>query len=114
MSRVQTANMRKIMEQNDKCELCGSRRSLEAHHIIPIAFGGGDSLDNLICVCNSCHAKLTPRKLLIRRGIEKSQWEYNFWKHFNDLCDENNGIDIHDIFDYCEQTLFPFIRSLEK
>lgn len=114
MERAQTANMKQVREQNDKCELCGSQRSLEVHHIIPVAFGGDDSLDNLICVCNSCHGKLTPRKLLIRRGIEKKQWEVDFWKHFMNMCDDNNPPDTCDVFDYCEHTLFPLFRAMKE
>ena len=68
--REQTVNMRKVIQENVKCELCGSRRNLEAHHIIPIVYGGDDSLENLLCVCASCHVKLTPRSLLTKKGIE--------------------------------------------
>lgn len=71
MSRTQTATMRKVLHDAEKCELCGSRRCLEAHHIIPVSVGGPDSIDNMIVVCGSCHAKLTPKSVLTKMALQK-------------------------------------------
>ena len=57
-----------IVNDIKQCELCGSRRGLEVHHIIPFSLGGDDSAENLIALCQSCHAKLTPKSLLIKLG----------------------------------------------
>ena len=65
--------MTQIVEEAGKCELCGSRRGLEAHHIIPLVCGGEDVEDNLICVCQCCHTLLTPRSLLTKLGIKKTK-----------------------------------------
>lgn len=43
---------------NYTCQLCGSKENIHAHHIISINNGGSDELDNLICVCETCHLKL--------------------------------------------------------
>ena len=73
MQRHQTPLMKMLLKETDKCELCGSRRGLEVHHIIPVSFGGPeDDADNLIVVCVSCHSRLTPRKILTKSGIEKA------------------------------------------
>lgn len=72
--RTHTAIMTKVVEEAGRCELCGSTRGLEAHHIIPIVCGGNDSERNLICVCQSCHARLTPRAELLKYGREKSRF----------------------------------------
>jgi len=43
------------------CEICGRRRhiaDLEIHHIRFKSQGGGDNLDNLICLCRRCHDKV--------------------------------------------------------
>ena len=40
-----------------RCELCGDH-ALDAHHIIPLEEGGPNTLDNLICVCRSCHRQI--------------------------------------------------------
>jgi len=37
------------------CEYCGSHFNLEAHHIKSRGSGGGDTDDNLICLCWKCH-----------------------------------------------------------
>ena len=42
---------------NYKCELCGDH-AIDAHHIIPLEEGGPNTLDNLICVCISCHRQI--------------------------------------------------------
>lgn len=70
-SRQHSTIMTKVVKEAGMCELCGSKRALEAHHIIPIVAGGIDSYDNLLCVCNRCHALLTPRSLLTKLGKEK-------------------------------------------
>jgi len=38
-----------------KCELCGKRRKLVLHHLIPIYMGGEHIEENLIAVCKECH-----------------------------------------------------------
>lgn len=72
-NRTHSKVMDKVVEEAGRCELCGSVRGLEAHHIIPVVCGGDDSVDNLICVCQCCHALLTPRKLLTKLGIRNVQ-----------------------------------------
>lgn len=57
------------------CELCGSRKSLEVHHIIPISFGGPDTEENMIVVCGKCHFLLTPKSLLTKLGIQQRKKE---------------------------------------
>ena len=56
------ATARKINElflNKDSCEICGSEKSLDIHHI------DGDwqnnNLDNLMCLCRSCHMKCERR-----------------------------------------------------
>lgn len=38
-----------------RCLFCGTSESLEAHHIIPIAKGGTNALENGATLCVSCH-----------------------------------------------------------
>lgn len=63
---------RRLIETVDKCELCGTRRGLEVHHIIPRVCGGTDAKENLIVICSGCHAKLTPRGILTKSGLYAS------------------------------------------
>ena len=104
MKRKQTVIMKQLLHETDKCELCGSRRGLEAHHIIPVSFGGPeDDIDNLIVICVSCHTRLTPKKLLTKKGIEKakaydmlSNISLYVYEHLMDIYDCNAFLDVFD------------------
>ena len=37
------------------CQLCGSHRHLQVHHIKPRSKGGDNSEDNLLTLCRDCH-----------------------------------------------------------
>lgn len=43
-----------------KCQNCGSKYSLEVHHIVPRSEGGGDNLSNLRVLCHTCHKAQHP------------------------------------------------------
>jgi len=66
-----TNEQRKYLKEFSRCELCGSPKSLELHHIIPTSFGGPDVVDNWIAICHGCHAKLTPKSILVKKGQTK-------------------------------------------
>lgn len=66
----------------DHCELCGCRRSLELHHIVPLTCGGPDNEENWIMVCVNCHARLTPRRILQRIGIDRRKEDDRVRKFF--------------------------------
>lgn len=56
------------------CAYCGAepvtgRGGLELDHIIPVAEGGTDGLDNLQWLCASCHAEKSRRESA--RGISR-------------------------------------------
>jgi 5-methylcytosine-specific restriction endonuclease McrA len=62
---------------NNKCVLCGNTKNLHFHHKNHYADGGQNTVDNLVLLCASCHAKQhkgdTPFYLLqamARRGNE--------------------------------------------
>lgn len=60
----------KLMALKDKCELCGSKKSLEVHHIVPVYLGktiGWPNsrirlCENLITLCHKCHTRKTKRR----------------------------------------------------
>ena len=52
------------------CELCGRKRKLELHHIVPLTCGGPDIEENWVAICVNCHSRLTPRSILQRIGID--------------------------------------------
>jgi len=45
-----------LRRDNWRCQNCGRRESLEAHHKRMRSQGGGDSDTNPITLCHSCHA----------------------------------------------------------
>ena len=47
----------KMLVNSDRaCAYCGSEGTLEWEHIIPLARGGPDSIDNLVLACRPCNA----------------------------------------------------------
>ena len=42
---------------NNSCRLCGSKKNLHVHHIIPVLAGGTNESWNLITLCQSCHGQ---------------------------------------------------------
>ena len=40
----------------DHCVNCGATDGLQYHHIVPLAFGGNDVPENMVCLCRDCHS----------------------------------------------------------
>lgn len=103
------AVMQKVVEEVGRCELCGSKRGLEAHHIIPLVCGGNNEDYNLICVCQCCHARLTPRAYLTKLGrdLKFNKPAERIRKKFYDRAYEKaQGIcDLFDIFDIFDEVI---------
>ena len=84
-----TQEHKKYLKEFSRCELCGSPKSLELHHIIPTAFGGPDVKDNWIAICHKCHAQLTPKSLLVKKGQTKFfNPIHDFYKVLNEAYSE--------------------------
>lgn len=47
-----------LRKTDGKCMNCGSTENIEIHHIIPLAFGGTNKIDNLIPLCCDCHVAM--------------------------------------------------------
>lgn len=41
----------------NKCQYCGSTKSLTIDHVIPKSKGGEDTWENLVVACSSCNVK---------------------------------------------------------
>lgn len=59
--------LRKKIRERDKgrCQKCNKTKGVELHHIIPVAEGQIDTLENLISLCRQCHR----------------EWEYIIYSH---------------------------------
>jgi hypothetical protein len=55
------------------CSKCGEISAIEIHHKIPLAIGGTNNNDNLICLCEKCHKEVhkSNRSELIKAGQKK-------------------------------------------
>jgi hypothetical protein len=51
-------NVQCFIRDKWKCRCCGFSGALHCHHIKFRSHGGTDNLNNLICLCNSCHSGL--------------------------------------------------------
>ena len=46
-----------LLRDDFRCQECNYYKHLEVHHIIPKSKGGTDEPDNLVTLCQRCHAK---------------------------------------------------------
>jgi hypothetical protein len=54
-----TTSRRATLARDKHCQKCGTADHLEVHHIKERVYGGTDELDNLIALCETCHAEWT-------------------------------------------------------
>lgn len=65
---------RKLMERsNVMCECCGTDIPIDKHHIIQFSDGGKADLENLICLCQTCHKQL-PTLLTLEQQHDLQTW----------------------------------------
>jgi len=65
MVTLRTQKKRIKARDRNQCQVCGEvppfpHGRLEVHHIVPSAEGGSDKLENLVTLCDLCHAVLHP------------------------------------------------------
>jgi hypothetical protein len=119
------AAMKRYVAEHPVCELCGSKKGIECHHVLPMCMEGYgvdfDIEDNYITVCRKCHALLTPRPLLAKYGMERSRWDgdlfknirYQFYKKMGEFLDETGGFaDATDVMDVFDDTISGFEGSV--
>ena len=44
-----------LLRGNGRCMKCGSKKNLEIDHVVPLARGGSNRLENLQLLCQSCN-----------------------------------------------------------
>ena len=66
----------KIMTAGDRCEICGAKKIVECHHIIPTVTSPELGLvsTNLIVVCKPCHGEIHHRYNELRSEYDVSEW----------------------------------------
>lgn len=45
------------------CHYCGSKENMQIDHVVPVAKGGGDTIDNLVPCCRSCNSSKQDKDL---------------------------------------------------
>ena len=56
-----------LMRDGYQCQNCGKKNTrLEAHHIIYREHGGKDTLENLLCLCETCHHQVHKGKVTLK------------------------------------------------
>lgn len=74
--KLTKAERREVYDKmNGHCTYCGSELTMEnmtADHIVPLANGGGDTIDNMMPACRSCnHYKSTMTLERFRDAVER-------------------------------------------
>jgi len=55
-----------------ECTVCGSKKDLESHHIIPQKDGINNRKSNLVALCSTCHDRHHAGTLTIKGWIDTS------------------------------------------
>ena len=63
-TKRQVAHAVKVRDQY-RCRCCGTARQVDVHHLRFRSAGGGDVLENLLCLCRVCHAEVHAYRLRI-------------------------------------------------
>ena len=85
----------------NKCQYCGSTKSLTIDHVIPKSKGGEDTWENLVVACSSCNVKKgdklleqtnmklarTPRAPVSKVLMDLENSNREEWKEFSYLND---------------------------
>jgi 5-methylcytosine-specific restriction endonuclease McrA len=50
-----TFRRRALRKTGGRCARCGSRDRVEAHHVLPLLFGGTNDPENAMPLCHECH-----------------------------------------------------------
>ena len=74
--------MKQVHEQGCFCVLCGEKGTI--HHLVPRSQGGGDEIDNLVCLDGSgttgCHGKVENHdrhtRIALRAELTEAQERY--------------------------------------
>jgi 5-methylcytosine-specific restriction endonuclease McrA len=78
-----------LERDGNKCTQCGSSRSLEVHHIVPIHAGGTNSRENLTTLCHKCHVAIhaNERKPLVEKQRRVAILEKHGGKTIEEWCE---------------------------
>lgn len=55
-----------LLRDNYSCRVCGKRRELDTHHIVPRSKCGGHALKNLVTLCRRHHDRVSSGHLEIK------------------------------------------------
>ena len=53
-----------------KCVKCGTNDTLHVHHIVHRSDGGTNSINNLVTLCQNCHAECHKNEIIYRVMIK--------------------------------------------
>lgn len=82
---------RKAIYRRDgfQCAVCGSGRNLQIHHYVHRGQGGSNKPDNLITLCDSCHAMAHGINLLCHPDLTQEDMEQHILEYLADYYAPN-------------------------
>lgn len=76
---------RKLLEKSGKCDICGSTKNLQLHHIYLIRHGYPSELEHCCLLCPNCHAEFHHRWDRYLDEVYKADTQADFLKIYNIL-----------------------------
>lgn len=76
-AKLKAAVMQRDMYLCQSCQRNGiDKQGSEVDHVVPLSEGGTNNLDNLQCICRSCHREKTREESIraVRRKLSDGNW----------------------------------------
>lgn len=64
----------KVLNRDGGCVLCGSKKKLQRHHLVPRSKGGSDTPENQVTLCERCHRRLHVGEVSLDREGRTFVW----------------------------------------
>lgn len=108
---------RRLIQTVGKCEICGNTNGLVCHHIISYHLfdkpKDAHFSDNLICVCQSCHALIHSKKISLL-GYVSEKRRLNLLELLEKLKQKYTNTEKMLLVDFSEKSISSQVSNIDK
>lgn len=78
-----------LLTKNPHCDVCGTSKSLELHHVYPVRYGYKTDFNRCVLLCANCHSAF------------HSKWD----KYIDSLITENPNVNLMKVYNELKKHL---------